>query len=72
MKHLLPKTLKYLWGDYLVGCLAQVFVEVEMVDCMASHVDFFGPKISGVFYSSKMVLATSINILFFLSTIPFC
>ena len=30
--------------DYLVWSLAQVLVDVEAVDCMASGVDCFGPK----------------------------
>jgi hypothetical protein len=36
--------LGFVTGDYLVGSLAQVFVEVEAVDCMASRADCFGPK----------------------------
>jgi hypothetical protein len=36
--------LEFVTGDYLVGCLAQVFVEVEAVDSMANHIDCFAPK----------------------------
>jgi hypothetical protein len=36
--------LGFVTGDYQVGCLAQVFVEVEAVDAMASHIDCFSPK----------------------------
>jgi hypothetical protein len=48
MKYLLPNSkvvhLGFVTGDYLVGCLAQVFVEVETVDGMTPHIDSFGPK----------------------------
>ena len=36
--------LRFVTGDYLVWSLAQVFVDVEAVDCMTSGVDCFGPK----------------------------
>ena len=36
--------LRFVTGDYLVWSLAQVLVDVEAVDCMASGVDCFGPK----------------------------
>ena len=36
--------LRFVTGDYLVWSLAQVLVDVEPVDCMASGVDCFGPK----------------------------
>ena len=36
--------LRFVTGDYLVWSLAQVLVDVEVVDCMASGVDCFGPK----------------------------
>ena len=35
---------RFVTGDYLVWSLAQVLVDVEAVDCMASGVDCFGPK----------------------------
>jgi len=36
--------LRLVTGDYLVGCLAQIFVDVEAIGCMTRHVDCFGPK----------------------------
>ena len=36
--------LRFVTGDYLVWSLAQILVDVEAVDCMASGVDCFGSK----------------------------
>ena len=36
--------LRFVTRDYLIWSLAQVLVDVETVDCMASGVDCFGPK----------------------------
>jgi len=36
--------LRLVTGDYLVGCLAQILVDVETVDGMTRRVDCFGPK----------------------------
>ena len=36
--------LGFVIGDYLVGCLAQILVDVETVDGMTRRVDCFGPQ----------------------------
>src|SRR6185312_13725973 len=36
--------LRLVTGDYLIGCLAQIPVDVETVDGMTRRVDSFGPK----------------------------
>jgi hypothetical protein len=36
--------LGFVNGDYLIGCLAQVFLEVEAVDGMTRRIDCFSPK----------------------------
>ena len=36
--------LRFVTGNYLVGCLAQILVDVETVDGMADRVDCFCPK----------------------------
>ena len=36
--------LRLVTGDYFIGCLAQILVDVETVDGMTRRVDCFGPK----------------------------
>ena len=36
--------LRLVTGDYFVGCLAQIFVDVETIDGMTRRVDCFYPK----------------------------
>jgi hypothetical protein len=47
-------------------------VKVEPLDGVAGDVNRLIPKQANVMYSSSMVLAISIRVLFFLSTTPFC
>jgi hypothetical protein len=47
-------------------------MKLESVDGVASGLIAFAQNRSDVLYSSSMVLAISIRVLFFLSTTPFC
>jgi hypothetical protein len=65
--------LRFVTRNDLVGCLAQILVEVETVDCMASGVNCFGPKnirclvfikhgASGFYQSSILSLHNTISL----------
>ena len=56
----------------LIGCLVEKLLNINMVDDMACSINGFRPEFLGVLYSSSIVLAILMSVLFLRSMMPFC